>query len=76
MTVESEDPQTLRALIKSAGMTNSRASKALGIDRRTLTRYLSGKLEIKPMVVLAMRYLVHIGGKHGKRSKSMGDNYS
>lgn len=58
------DADRLRALLKSAGLSQRGAAKALEIDERTMRRYVGGDAKIPEVVWLAVERLrdLHLRG--------------
>lgn len=48
-------PEQLRKLLKSEKLSVRAAAKALAMNERQFYRYLSGEVEIPPVVEIAMR---------------------
>lgn len=58
----------LQKLLDRAGMSQRGAAKALGINERTMRKYVAGDAEIPQVVELAMRYLIESNDRlRGKR---------
>jgi transcriptional regulator with XRE-family HTH domain len=51
-------PAQLTKALKQADLSQSEAARRLGIDPRTMRRYISGDLAITLVVELALRYVI------------------
>lgn len=52
-------PTDLRATITRLGLSQVGAAKVLGIDDRTMRRWIAGEREISPPAILALRMMVN-----------------
>lgn len=50
-------PAQFRTTLERLGISQAGVARTLGINRRTVTRYLSGGLEVTPMVAWALKGL-------------------
>ena len=55
-------PAQLTKALKHADLSQSEAARRLGIDPRTMRRYISGDLAITLVVELALRYVTEHRG--------------
>lgn len=51
-------PTQFRATLERLGLSQAGVARTLDINRRTVTRYLSGDLEVTPLVAWALKGLL------------------
>lgn len=55
----------LKAFLSSHGLTQNGAARTLGINERTMRRYVAGDLVVPKMLVLALRGIVDENRRRG-----------
>lgn len=50
----------LQRLLDSAGLSQRGAAKAIGINERTMRKYIAGEADIPLTVEFALRWVIHV----------------
>jgi len=57
----------LKRALQKAGLSQRGAAKALGINERTMRRYISGEQPIPRVVEYALNWLIHLSREDAER---------
>lgn len=59
---------SFKRLLENGGVSQRRAARVLGINERTMRRYVSAEAEVPTIVVYAVKWLIKEDGERLERS--------